>query len=534
MKIIKKFNKIRNLNKYQKNIKLNSAFSKRFYQSNKINELIQKIDNMGNKLEYLTKIIYVNKYENYDVKNIIPTNESIKIQPSVELFDKNKFNEYVKNKQFNKLLNFNEIDYEQIDMKSFIVGCKNNYIVKHVVDNLINHHDRTIVELLCKYGNYDIIKHYIRENDSEKLDKMLFWACENEDSSVISYLINHYYTKPHLNKLNDKKCGLLGHAYNHNNIEAFKILLEDGADVNISQNINNMNDVKLIHSICNSHYQYENKLIDYLKLMIKYGADINAVDLNKYTALHYAIEQHNIKIIDLLVKSGANVNNYLPIHMILKQNRLPESMIERISALGPTLDLTQKIYNTTVLKYALDTGLSLKNGEYVGDILVKKNKINVDVKVVNHLLKHYVQYNTNYNELKQYYGISGSEPDDMCGMKLVHYACIMEDIDFLKELIKNKVNVCIQDNFGNSPDHYVCISNNYDMYKLLYKKTDIVQSANKYGKYPSDYARNKINNYRIKMNIVNWMFLICVGPLIVVIVTAFTMFCLTIIVICYL
>jgi len=521
MKIIKKFNKIGNINKFQKNVRLTSnVFSKRFCQSNKIGELVEKINNMEFKLDHLTKIVNVNKYENYDVKNIIPTNESIKIQPCVELFDKNKFNEYAQNKQFDILLNFKNIDYQQINMKKLIIECKYSYhVINHIIDNLVNcdNQEMSILELLTKYGNqYSLftLSHYIKKIKITNLNNgLLFWACENKNSLVFDYLIksNLVYSdiKKNLNKLDDKGNSLLAHAYKHDNIEVFKMLLDNGADVNLAQKFDIFHDTKLIHTICNS-YSDSIKNIDYLKLIIEYGADVNSVDVNsavfhKWTPLHYAIKQNNFVMIKYLVVFGANVNAnafnfiddyYSPICMILEKQYSPERTIDMISALGSELDLTQKICNTNALQFALDVCFS--SNKHKSEL-----KINVDIQVAKHLLKHYVLYNTNYIELL-HENIYDSDPD-MYGMKLAHYACIMEDIGLLKQLINNKVNVNVQDNFGNTPDHYICMFNNYEMCKLLFWETR--ELSNKYDKYPSNYSNRESNSYRILMNFI--MFICC-------------------------
>jgi len=88
----------------------------------------------------------------------------------------------------------------------------------------------------------------------------------------------------------------------NNNIEDVKKILKSGIDVDLRDS-----DLRtpLMEAII------QNKK-DFVKLFISLGADVNAVDSNKWTPLHFAvqeaIENNDLDVVKLLISSGADVN----------------------------------------------------------------------------------------------------------------------------------------------------------------------------------------------------------------------------------
>lgn len=58
-----------------------------------------------------------------------------------------------------------------------------------------------------------------------------------------------------------------------------------------------------LHSICSTKNKL--KAVEYL---INKGADINAMDKNKYKPFHYAIKYNNLSLIDMFIAHGAYVD----------------------------------------------------------------------------------------------------------------------------------------------------------------------------------------------------------------------------------
>ncbi|MFP3023196.1 MAG: ankyrin repeat domain-containing protein, partial [Wolbachia sp.] len=53
------------------------------------------------------------------------------------------------------------------------------------------------------------------------------------------------------------------------------------------------------------HYAVEAKTV---KLLVEKGANVNAADVEGYTALHLAVTEKHLETVRELIKSGANVN----------------------------------------------------------------------------------------------------------------------------------------------------------------------------------------------------------------------------------
>ena len=48
--------------------------------------------------------------------------------------------------------------------------------------------------------------------------------------------------------------------------------------------------------------------VDVAKVLIQNGADVNAVDKDKWTALHFAAEKGHVDVAKVLIQNGADVN----------------------------------------------------------------------------------------------------------------------------------------------------------------------------------------------------------------------------------
>lgn len=83
-----------------------------------------------------------------------------------------------------------------------------------------------------------------------------------------------------------------------NDLEAIKILLAKGADVNKKNNTSNTA----------LHYAAKNGFFDIVKLLINYNADVNLPNMVGYTALHYAAMKGHKTIVKLLLEKGVDIN----------------------------------------------------------------------------------------------------------------------------------------------------------------------------------------------------------------------------------
>lgn len=85
-----------------------------------------------------------------------------------------------------------------------------------------------------------------------------------------------------------------------NQTEIAKLLLEYGADPNL--HATNPSKVNALHSaVAKENYEL-------CKILIEYGVNVNAPQMQNVTALHSAVHRGNLKLVKLLVENGAKVN----------------------------------------------------------------------------------------------------------------------------------------------------------------------------------------------------------------------------------
>ncbi|KAJ5067903.1 ankyrin repeat-containing protein [Anaeramoeba ignava] len=142
--------------------------------------------------------------------------------------------------------------------------------------------------------------------------------CELE---IIEFLIN---SKIEINSIDDEKKTALDYSINiqrENQMEIVKLLVENGADVNIATHQSKYP----LHFAC----QIENSF-EIVKFLVEKGADINVKNIWNETPLHLACQQKSFKIITFLIEKGADINlqtslvfndKYLsPLHIACKKN----------------------------------------------------------------------------------------------------------------------------------------------------------------------------------------------------------------------
>jgi ankyrin repeat protein len=144
--------------------------------------------------------------------------------------------------------------------------------------------------------------------------------------------------------------------------EIAAVLIENGANVNLK---NESGSTALMIAVSNG-------MLDFVKLLIKHGADVNALDVESNSSLHIACNTmiDNFEIVKMLIESGAKVNSRD------KEGRTPLM----IASLGDFCEggecyPSNKRIIRLLLKYGADLNIKDNNNETALDYA--KGQINI-------------------------------------------------------------------------------------------------------------------------------------------------------------
>ncbi|XP_051167873.1 putative ankyrin repeat protein RF_0381 [Leptopilina boulardi] len=124
-------------------------------------------------------------------------------------------------------------------------------------------------------------------------------ACDNKYEEMVEVLLKvgaSFKMKFH------QRRSALHYIVGINNTRIMKLFLDQGLDPNVKDF---REETPLIYG---SKSSAKGISLDIIELLIEYGADIDAGDINGVTALHIAAGFYNLKVVKYLLKLGANVN----------------------------------------------------------------------------------------------------------------------------------------------------------------------------------------------------------------------------------
>ncbi|WP_264706617.1 MULTISPECIES: ankyrin repeat domain-containing protein [unclassified Wolbachia] len=113
------------------------------------------------------------------------------------------------------------------------------------------------------------------------------------------------------------------------------------------------------------HYAVDAKTV---KLLVEKGANVNAKDVEGYTALHLAVTEKRLEIVRELIKSGGNVNaeeygnKCTPLHLACMVGE--KEIVEELVKAGGEIEQADK-FGMTAMDYA-------KNSKKITEVLKKE------------------------------------------------------------------------------------------------------------------------------------------------------------------
>ena len=337
------------------------------------------------------------------------------------------------------------------------------------------------------YSNSDEVTKLLEEHGGYKVTTLLD-AVKDQDLDKVKVILEQ---NPELANAETRTTGysVLHHAIAINNIELVKLFIEENVDLNH----------KIKDGKCPLELAMENRInIEIPKMLIANGADVNIKPKYQYQygILYTAINKKDPDLVNMILKSGADVNvNFsslgTPLYCSIK-NRTPQISKLLIKAGACNSDNTQ----IECLKVALD------NYDYETIELLLENCTDVtDEKVKKLFSKFYNGSGMNCTDIIVAFvthGMKVNEIKDEQGRSLLHNAISYNNIELVKWLLTKGADVNSRDEQGYSPLHDA-MTGNVEIVKLLIENGAEVNSKDNSGNTPMH--RIKYSNHDEKLNL---------------------------------
>ena len=308
--------------------------------------------------------------------------------------------------------------------------------------------------------------------------------------------------------IESKNKSALNYAIQFNNFEAFKYLINKGAELTPLSKIN----IPL-------HTAAEYSRIDMIEFILNQGIDINSKDKLSVTPLRAACSKGNRETIEFLLSKGAEVEDSL-ISLILyrfetnqelRTDTTYKKIIDLLIKFGADLNAKSDYFNENNFMWQT---IKLKRSDMFLYLLNKKN-ININFKTPlppkGFKRAEHIEVGNNYLHYLAHYDLSDCikaiiekgldiNSKNNFGETAVIIAAQKDNINSLLELIKLGADINIKDGSGIDAILYAVTNRNNEMVKLLikhgvnlnlsktYNGLNILEVARKY---------NNLENYQL-------------------------------------
>ncbi|XP_065557977.1 putative ankyrin repeat protein RF_0381 [Artemia franciscana] len=249
-----------------------------------------------------------------------------------------------------------------------------------------NVYGETPLGTAIRTSNLDLVKCFQSQSSSTAISTSnldLVKCCQSQSSSTAISTSNLDLVKFLLNRGANPNCGeCLHHAVKEGRADICKLLIGFGAKLDamnakkdtpllIAIRNNNLELVKLLlkrgaNPNCGEylHLAVKKGSADVCNLLIKSGAEIDATNVHGETPLGTAIKTSNVDLVKLLLKRGANPNCGACLHLAVEKGR--SDLCELLIDSGANLDAMN-----ANKEYPLHVAVRNKNLELVNFLLVK-------------------------------------------------------------------------------------------------------------------------------------------------------------------
>lgn len=288
------------------------------------------------------------------------------------------------------------------------------------------------------------------------LQGKLWSAIVNNNQSDIKNLLKQGID---INEKTYQETYLLLEAAKHSKAETVKLLIDNGADVNI-KNHNNQTAMnyclnnKSVIELKNSEYTgqeivNEAEVIKIIKILVAAGANIDNVDNFGRTLLFDAVSEGYLNIAKNALELGANINFRHPktgttvLTWICRKSNVKtiEFLLENGADINAKdFDNSNPLYQAAISEQPENVEILIKNGAdpfiKVGNSNALKNSINIELwEILKIILSHVDDINFNYEDR---------------GYGLVHEAVINDNIELLKIMIELGANLNQKNKYGST------------------------------------------------------------------------------------
>ncbi|KAI4454573.1 myotrophin [Holotrichia oblita] len=234
-------------------------------------------------------------------------------------------------------------------------------------------------------------------------------------------------------------------------IEAVKLLLEHGADVNALKKA----DWTPLMLACTKIDEVEIDENNYktVEVLLRNGAAINYGNKDGWTALHLIAREGDVRILELLLEHGLNVDR------ITKNGRTAL----HVSALHSQLDMTKKL---------IEIGLDVNKKDSCGNTPLHESILSENLKIVNVLLENKADLNCR-------------NKSDFSILHLASCQGNINVIEYIIDVLKVDINVCTTS--GLTPLHCAARNKQLKAYEHLLSKGANLNVRDKFERLPSDY-----------------------------------------------
>lgn len=367
-----------------------------------------------------------------------------------DMIKNDKWNEFVKTVEKNEDIDVNIRDNSNNYMINYAIIKNKIDAVKILLKrgakmDIFDQDGRTILYIPIKYGYDETIKTMIDFN---------------KDSIGISLI-----------DVKDRRNNIpLHYAINFRNLNAIKMLLNNGSDLTIYDN----------EGYTSLHLAVLTKQNDICEEILKHNPPLDFKTRNGETALHIACNFQLYKIVDMLIKKGANVNiqdndhHFTPLHY------------------------TVNLGNFEIFKRLIEAGASLNYQDFMGNTPIHYVIVEENYRLLKYMLESKTKMVINVN----LYNIDNKLPIHLLIEKNNH------DSRDLSDLIEAS-NLNFPDNNGNTPLTLLVMLDKWKHYtNMLSKKKLDIFYTNKQNRRPIDYVLKDDFDKFIDLTVTSYLYIL--------------------------